>query len=149
MDDRLRSQIYTNLQSRATEELILIWRQRNLDDWEEVTFKIIESILVERLGHLPDLSSEDHPEQDQKLAEQVLERVERYWKTEELDKALKECERAIEIAPEYADVYFCRGMTYEELGQLELAIVDYQTAVQLDPTLKNARNSISIVEREL
>jgi Tfp pilus assembly protein PilF len=162
MDDRLRAQVYANLQLRDTEDLIQIWRQRNLDEWEAGTFEIIESILLERLGRLPDPISEDTPKRvvqhikedvspDQAIqrANQILQRVESYWQEDELENALKECKLAVEIAPEYADAHFCRGVTYEDLGRLDLAIVDYQTTVHLDPNHKNALKSISVVEKEL
>jgi len=161
MDDRLRAQIHSTLSLRETEDLIQILSQRNLDEWQEETFEIIESILIERLGHLPAPLGEAPVEQAIQRAKdkvtteqavqqtkQVLRRVEEFWDTEELTKALEQCELAIEIAPDFADPYYYRGMIYEDLGQLEQAITDYLAAVKFDPFNKDALDSISRIERQ-
>ncbi len=142
MDDQLRAQIYANLRLRETKDLIQIWRQRDLDEWQKETFEIIESILIERIGHLPDPPNEVP-------IEQVLKRVEDYWKAEKFAKALNECELAIELAPEFADAYYYRGLIYEDLGQSTQAITDYLTAIELDPLLEDAYESVSRIEKRL
>ena len=160
MDDRLRAQVFANLQLWETDDLIQIWRERDLDEWHEETFEIIESILIERLGHLPDPLSEvptgqtvqrdkDEGSSEQVIqrAKQSLKRVKKYWEAEKLAKALEECELAIEIAPDFADPYYYRGMIYEDMGETKQAITDYLSAARLDPLNKNALESISRIER--
>ncbi len=162
MDEQLRAQIHAKLQLRETEDLIQIWQERDLHEWEEGTFEIIESILLERLGHLPEQyarkSTEKAPERverprqpeqsDKKSAEQALERVEQHWQAEEFEEALHECDLAIQYAPDFARAYYYRALTYEDTGQPELALADYQKALRLDHTFAAARMDMSVLERE-
>jgi len=53
MVDDLRKHIYNNLNLRETEDLLEIWQKRNIDEWREEVFEIIEQILLGRLGNLP------------------------------------------------------------------------------------------------
>ncbi len=53
MDDRLRAQIYNNLNLRETDDLLEIWQTRDIEEWNEDTFDIIEEILLARLGSVP------------------------------------------------------------------------------------------------
>jgi hypothetical protein len=53
MEDKHREYIYNNLNLRDTEDLLEIWQERNLDEWNEEVFEIIEQVLTERLGYLP------------------------------------------------------------------------------------------------
>jgi tetratricopeptide (TPR) repeat protein len=48
--------------------------------------------------------------------------------------ALQDCDRAIELNPKLINAYFRRGLTYVELGDLELALANYTTTIDLDPT---------------
>ena len=50
MDDSLRAQIYNNLSLRETEDLLEIWQDKNLEEYEQESFDIIQQILSERLG---------------------------------------------------------------------------------------------------
>ena len=62
MENDLRKQIYNNLNLRETEDLLEIWQKRNLDEWREEVFDIIEQILMERLGYVPPqtIRADDH-----------------------------------------------------------------------------------------
>lgn len=53
----------------------------------------------------------------------------------DLDSALAEFERAIELAPGFAPAYDARGTVFLEKGQLERAIADYDKAIELDPDI--------------
>lgn len=46
--------------------------------------------------------------------------------------------KAIELAPDSADVYFNRGDAYDELGEYGKAVADYNKAIELDPTHTSA-----------
>jgi tetratricopeptide (TPR) repeat protein len=52
--------------------------------------------------------------------------------------ALQDCDRAIELNPRFINAYFRRGLTYTELGDLELALVNYNSTIDLDPQHANA-----------
>ena len=62
MDDRLRAQIFNNLNLRETDDLIEIWQTRNVEEWDEETFNIIEEILLARLGSMPVRSNQTQAE---------------------------------------------------------------------------------------
>ena len=59
-------------------------------------------------------------------------------------EALHDCDRAIELNPKFINAYFLRGLTYAELGDLELALADYTSTIDLDPEHGNA-----LVQRSL
>ncbi|WP_310424847.1 tetratricopeptide repeat protein [Chamaesiphon sp. VAR_48_metabat_135_sub] len=53
-------------------------------------------------------------------------------------EALQDCDRAIELNPKFIDAHFRRGLTYAELGDLQLALVNYTSTIDLDPHHINA-----------
>jgi tetratricopeptide (TPR) repeat protein len=53
-------------------------------------------------------------------------------------EALQDCDRAIELNPKFIEAYFRRGLTYTELGDLELALTNYSTTIDLNPEHINA-----------
>jgi tetratricopeptide (TPR) repeat protein len=142
MDDDLREQIYNDLNLRETKELVEIWQRKNLDEWQEEAFDIIKGILLERLGYVPIQST-------QVQIDQILRRVDSSLQAGDLDKALSECELAIKMAPDFALAYQYRGLIYDEMGQLEKAIADFQETVRLDPELEDTWDYLKSVERDL
>ena len=52
---------------------------------------------------------------------------------EESDDSITDYSKAIESAPDSADVYYNRGAAYDEMGEYGKAIVDYSKAIELDP----------------
>jgi len=56
--------------------------------------------------------------------ERYLNNARDYADEEEYDKALKEAERAIEVAPNFPDCYAIRAVVYEKMGDLESATTD-------------------------
>ena len=73
MDDDLRAQIYNELKLRETEDLIKIWQEKNLDEYEKYTFEMVREILLERLGYLPSQSAQSVEVQ----LEDLLDRIKR------------------------------------------------------------------------
>jgi tetratricopeptide (TPR) repeat protein/predicted aspartyl protease len=53
----------------------------------------------------------------------------------DLDKALKDCDRAIRNAPKNAAMFDSRGLVHLRLGELDKAIADYNAALALNPKL--------------
>jgi len=142
MSDTLRAQIYNNLIIKDTEELLEIWQSGDTSIWTEDTFEIVKEILVKRLGYVP-------PQSNEAQALRVLANVERHIDNNELEKALSECELAIQLNPNSAIAHNYRGEIYEEMGQLENAITNYQRAIQLDPEFEDAWENMRIVEAEI
>jgi tetratricopeptide (TPR) repeat protein len=139
MSDNHREQIRKNLVAKETEELLDIWQNDDVDEWDETTFEIIKEILLERLGYLP-------PQSVETQISQILDRVDEYLENNELDKALSECETAIQLDPDFSVTYNYRGEIYDEMGKLETAITNYQKAIELDPTYKEAWENLLSAE---
>lgn len=142
MSENRREQIKTNLLTQDTEYLLDIWQNGDVDEWEKEVFEIIKEILLDRLGYIP-------PQSVEKQVAQILNRVEEYLENEELDKALRECVTAIQLNPDSAIAYNYLGEIYDEMGQLENAIVNYQKAIQLDSEYQDAWENMLSVEIEL
>jgi tetratricopeptide (TPR) repeat protein len=142
MKDNRREQIYNNLISKETEDLLEIWQNGDSSEWDKEVFEIIKEILLERLGYVP-------PQSIEKQTWQILDKVDELVEKNELDKALSECETAIQINPGFAIAYNYRGEIYIEKEQLENAIVDFQKAIELDPELEDAWENMLSVEMEL
>ncbi len=51
----------------------------------------------------------------------------------EYEKAIRECQQALEIDPAYAAAYYDRGLAYASLQQYEAAIADFDQVIALDP----------------
>ena len=119
-----------------------IWQNGDVDEWEKEVFEIVKEILLDRLGYVP-------PQSVEKQVFQILDRVENYLENEEFDKALSECEVAIQLSPDSAIAYNYLGEIYDEMGQLENAMVNYQKAIQLDSEYQDAWENMSSVELEL
>ena len=56
----------------------------------------------------------------------------------DLETALAEYDRAIQIKPDYAEAYFGRGNVYYDQGDLARALAEYDRAIQLDPDYADA-----------
>ncbi len=53
-------------------------------------------------------------------------------------EALQDCDKAIELTPNLISAHFRKGLTYTDLGNLELALVSYSQTIDLDPEDLNA-----------
>ena len=82
-------------------------------------------------------------------ARQHLEQAQTYDEKDEFEKALVECESAIQLAPNWAEAHNFRGIVLEGLNQKEKAIVAYREAVRLDPAFGEARENLLEAEAEL
>jgi tetratricopeptide (TPR) repeat protein len=142
MSNSLRTQIYNNLASKETDELLEIRQNGDTQEWSEAALESVDEILQKRLGNLP-------PRSVKIQIAQVLEKAEHYLDNNELSKALSECELALELDPDSAIAHNTRGEIFDEMGQPEKAIADYQRAVQLDPEFQDAFDNLFYVEQEL
>jgi hypothetical protein len=53
MGSGLRNQVYSNLNSKDTEELLDIWKTNDRVEWSELAFEVLEEILCQRIDSLP------------------------------------------------------------------------------------------------
>jgi tetratricopeptide (TPR) repeat protein len=59
--------------------------------------------------------------------------------------AIQHFNRALEIKPQYPEVYLERGNAHRMLGETDAALADYQAAVELNASLVAAHNGIAMI----
>ena len=73
----------------------------------------------------------------------AIQKVDQAWKLIDRKKrkdAIKLCNEAIEIYPNYANAYYNRGLAYSGIGEHEQAIDDYTKAIEFDSNNAKAYN---------
>lgn len=66
-------------------------------------------------------------------AKEKVSEAKEYLSRKKYKKALESAEMAIQIDPEYAEAYFCRGSAHLFLDEYEKAIEDFTRTIELDP----------------
>lgn len=66
----------------------------------------------------------------------------------EYQRALDECDRAIQIDPTLSDAHNLRGVILEELGMNDDAVLAYREAVRLDSNFNEAKENLRDIEFE-
>ena len=56
-----------------------------------------------------------------------------YFKKEEVDLAIEDFDKAIDLHPNYAETYYYRGLAYDTKGDYDFAIEDFTKAIELNP----------------
>ena len=64
-----------------------------------------------------------------------------YKEERQLDRALKDFNKALELSPNFAEAYNNRGNVYRNMGDLSKAFDDYDTAIRLKPDFADAYNN--------
>ena len=82
-------------------------------------------------------------------ARQHLEQAYTYEENTEFKNALRECELALQLAPDWADAHNLRGIVPDESSQKEAAITAHRQAIRLNPALREARENLIEVKAEL
>ncbi len=68
-----------------------------------------------------------------------------YARQGDMQKAIEEFQKAIEINPNYADAYHNLANTYQQIGELDLAKENYEKALSINPNLwQSCQNLASI-----
>jgi tetratricopeptide (TPR) repeat protein len=57
---------------------------------------------------------------------------------EDYKGAIRDIDKAIQLDPNYADAYQCRGLSYSALQDYKLAVKDYDKAIQLAPNVADS-----------
>jgi tetratricopeptide (TPR) repeat protein len=71
----------------------------------------------------------------------------RYLVKNQDKKALEECDKAIELAPDWSEAHNMRGIILEEMGKLDESILEYRKAVRLDPGNQDAGENLASAEK--
>ena len=91
------------------------------------------------------------------LADAYNQKVIKYWKSEEwLDSALTLSKKAIKSNPDLSEAYKAIALTYDNLGEKELALSYYEKAIKLNPNYASAilnygqiKNNLGIFDEAL
>jgi tetratricopeptide (TPR) repeat protein len=59
-----------------------------------------------------------------------------------LDEAITQYDKALKIAPDYAEAWYDLGLALDQMGRLDEAITHYRKAVQLNPPFPYAYNNL-------
>jgi len=65
-----------------------------------------------------------------------------------LNKALADCEIALQLNPNFAEAHNLRGLILDEMGRTNDAIASYREAIRLNPSLDEARANLRDAEAE-
>lgn len=65
-----------------------------------------------------------------------------------LDKALADCEIALQLDPNFAEAHNLHGQILDALGQLDEAVAAYREALRLNPALEDAKLNLRDAEAE-
>ncbi|RMF35185.1 MAG: tetratricopeptide repeat protein [Chloroflexi bacterium] len=82
-------------------------------------------------------------------AQELLEQGVALIKQEQYEEALIELEKALELAPEDADVHANLGVAYVNLGRTEEAIAEWQEAIRLNPDHYLAHYNLGVAYDDL
>ena len=67
----------------------------------------------------------------------------------QFDQAINEFKKALTIKPDYSEVNYNLGLTFQELCQLNAAIECYEKATTLKPDYAEAHNNLGVILKEL
>lgn len=79
---------------------------------------------------------------DYQYMEAYMEKGFVFYDTQQADKAIAVFNQVIEIRPTYADAFYWMGKTYEQKGDKENAIKEYQRSLAIDPSIKEAKDAL-------
>ncbi|MDJ0724440.1 MAG: tetratricopeptide repeat protein [Prochloraceae cyanobacterium] len=83
------------------------------------------------------------------LASNLLKKGNSYYYFKEYSEAIINYNRAIQINPEDAHLYFNRGLAYAKLQNTEGAFNDFDRAAKIDPEFTKAIDNREIIRQNL
>jgi tetratricopeptide (TPR) repeat protein len=61
--------------------------------------------------------------------EQSIEKLNK----KDVEGALKDIQKSLDLKPDFVDSYYLRGFVHQQMGKLDLALLDYDKLIELDP----------------
>ena len=130
-------------------DLVEIWQTNDPSEWTDEGFEAVRGLLVERLGPIPPREKSANWTTGLEMrAQRYLDRAEALEEKGKFEKALAECDAALQIAPGMAAAHNFRGVLLDGKQHVLEAIESYRAAIRLDPNLAEARENLRAAERE-
>jgi tetratricopeptide (TPR) repeat protein len=112
------------------------WQQYDLfEDWEG----ILDTLAVNLGGNsLSDARAIDERTEVEKILKSIMGRAEMFFYSGDYNKALSFIESAINIKPDFHEVWTNKGLTLFNLGRLDEALKAYNKAIDIKPDYHEA-----------
>ncbi len=72
-----------------------------------------------------------------------------YLKLKNFGRAIEDCNKAVELKPDYVKAYYRRGKAYASTNKFELAIKDYQHFLEIEPGNPDINKELKEVRKKL
>jgi len=82
-------------------------------------------------------------------AQRFYESADAKWKDKDYEGAIKDCNKALQLDPDFAEAYSRRGTAKHDLGDKQGVIADYDKALQLNPNYAHAYNNRGVAKSAL
>jgi hypothetical protein len=126
MNSSLRSQIYSRMNLKETDELINIWQANNRTEWSEEAFEIVKEILVERGEQVPEQNQPVYKVRDQEESTKDDDGLEE-WEAKVLDDEhqpeLYDTLEVLDLRDNINKIAIAVVVVYTLLGVTRLSIV--------------------------
>jgi tetratricopeptide (TPR) repeat protein len=90
---------------------------------------------------IQEFSARPVPAKKHLRAEALYDRGVTHWRLGDVDEALNNYNKALQLAPEYVSAYSSRGLAYTHKEQYERALADFTKALTLEPEYAPAYNN--------
>jgi tetratricopeptide (TPR) repeat protein len=123
-----------------------VTQEKATDVWEEPASEAA-NLLVRRNRNVE--ISEEHIKNNnagKEIAKNKFDRSFEYWEKSNYKEALEECDKAIELAPDWSEAHNLRGVILEEMDKPDESIMEYREAIRLDPDNKDAKKNLAYID---
>jgi tetratricopeptide (TPR) repeat protein len=68
------------------------------------------------------------------------------WEKSKYEKALEECDKAIDLDPNMSEAHNLRGVILEEMDKQDDSILEYREAIRLNPNYQDAKENLAYAD---
>jgi tetratricopeptide (TPR) repeat protein len=125
---------------------VAVTQEKATDVWEEPASEAA-NLLVRRNRNVE--ISEEHIKNKnagKEIAKKYFDQSFEYWEKSNYQEALEECDKAIELAPDWSEAHNLRGVILEEMDKPDESIMEYREAIRLDPDNKDAKKNLAYID---